>query len=188
MIACDHAHRAEPRLPLTEPAPPLGARAAVLASGVCGVLALFSTGLIATPHVALFAMACILMVAAATWAPVVWPSAGGTLVRRLLSFTILAITLVLFLVNLLRLDPSSDVDIVATFGGFLGRLLISVLLAQLFVTDKMRDLRVALSLAVGMFVLALANEPGSFVVVALLVGWPAVVTALAFDHAASRPV
>ena len=75
----------------------------------------------------------------------------------------LAGTLVLFLANLVRLDPPATCDIAATFGGFLGRLLISVLLAQLFVTDKMRDLRVALSLVVGMFVLALANEPGSLV-------------------------
>jgi protein-glutamine gamma-glutamyltransferase len=59
-----------------------------------------------------------------------------------------------------------------------------VLLAQLFITDKMRDLRVALLLAVGMFVLAVANEPGAIVVVALLVGWPAVVAALTFAHAA----
>ena len=34
-----------------------------------------------------------------------------------------------------------------------------------------------------MFVLAVANDPGPVVVVALIVGWPAVVTVLAFDHA-----
>jgi protein-glutamine gamma-glutamyltransferase len=167
-----------------EPAPPIGARAGVLAASVCGVLALFSTVLVDTAYVVVLAVACALVFAAATWAPVLWPSPGGVAVRRALSFTLLAITLILCLVNVVRVDPSDVADFAATFGGFLGRLLISVLLAQLFITDKMRDLRVALLLAVGMFVLAVANEPGSVAVVALLVGWPAVVTVLAFDHAA----
>jgi protein-glutamine gamma-glutamyltransferase len=92
--------------------------------------------------------------------------------------------MVLCLVYVVRVDPTNVADFAATLGGFLGRLLIAVLLAQLFITDKMRDLRVALLLAVGMFVLAVANEPGSVVGLTLLVGWPAVVTVLAFDHAA----
>ncbi|MDX6233635.1 MAG: protein-glutamine gamma-glutamyltransferase, partial [Nocardioidaceae bacterium] len=167
-----------------EPPPPIGARLGVLTAGICGVLALFSTGLVSAPHVVLFAVACVLLVAGAAWAPVIWPHAGGSAVRRVTSFSLLAITLILFLVNLVRMQPGDVVDLAATFGGFLGRLLISVLLAQFFVTDKMRDLRVALAIAAGMFVLALANDPGPLVVVALLVGWPATVTALAFDHAA----
>jgi protein-glutamine gamma-glutamyltransferase len=167
-----------------EPPPPVGARLGVVTAGICGVLALFSTGLIHSPHVAVFAVACVLLVAGAAWAPVIWPHSGGSAVRRVTSFSLLAITLTLFLANLVRLQPGDVVDLAATFGGFLGRLLISVLLAQLFVTDKMRDLVVALAIAVGMFVLALANHPGSLVVVALLVGWPAMVTTMAFDHAA----
>jgi transglutaminase-like putative cysteine protease len=166
-----------------EPPPPIGARLGVLTTGICGVLALFSTGLIHSPHVALFAVACVLLVACAAWAPVIWPHAGGSAVRRLISFSLLAITLTLFLANLVRMQPGDVVDLAGTFAGFLGRLLISVLLAQLFVTDKMRDLMVALAIAGGMFVLAMANGPGSLVVVALLVGWPAMVTTLAFDHA-----
>jgi protein-glutamine gamma-glutamyltransferase len=167
-----------------EPPPPVGARLGVLTAGICGVLALFSTRLIHSPHVAVFAVACVLLVAGAAWAPVIWPHAGGSTVRRLTSFSLLAITLTIFLTNLLRLQPSDVVDLAVTFGGFLGRLLIAVLLAQLLVTDKMRDLMVALAIAAGMFVLALANDPGSLVVVALLVGWPAMVSTLAFDHAA----
>ena len=173
---------ADPPAP-PETVPPLGARIGVLVAGVSGVLALFSTGLIASPYAAVFAVLCALLIAAAAWAPVLWPSPGGTTVRRVLSFALLAITLTLFLSNLVRMQPSDIVDLAVTFGGFLGRLLISVLLAQLFVTDKMRDLRVALAIAAGMFVLALGNDPGWFAVVALLVGWPAVVTTLAFDHA-----
>jgi transglutaminase-like putative cysteine protease len=156
----------------------------VLTAGACGVLALFSTELISSPHVAVFAVACVLLIAGAAWAPVIWTSPGGSAARRLTSFALLAITLTLFLANLFRLQPADAADLAVTFSGFLGRLLISVLLAQLFVADKMRDLRVALPIAVGMFVLALANDPGPLVVVALLVGWPAVVTTLAFDHAA----
>jgi protein-glutamine gamma-glutamyltransferase len=167
-----------------EPAPPLGARLALLTAAVCGVLALFSTALVDTADSAVFAVLCALVLAAATWAPVVWPSLTGVTVRRMLSFTLLAVTMVLCLVYVVRADRVNVADFAATLGAFLGRLLISVLLAQLFITDKMRDLRVALLLAVGMFVLAVANEPGPVVVVALLVGWPAVVTVLAFDHAA----
>jgi transglutaminase-like putative cysteine protease len=166
------------------PAPPLGARIGVLVAAVCGVLALFSTAMVRSPDAPVFAVLCTLVVAAATWAPVVWPSPSGIAVRRMLSFTLLTVTMVLCLVFVVRVDTADVADFAATFGGFLGRLLISVLLAQLFITDKMRDLRVALLLAVGMFVLAVANEPGSVVVVALLVGWPAVVTVLAYDHAA----
>ena len=171
--------------PAAELAPAPGARVGVLAAAVCGVLALFSTALVNTPNVAVFAVACALVFAVAAWAPVIWASPGGIRMRRLLSFALLATTLVLCLVNLGRMgDPAGVADFAATFGGFLGRLLISVLLAQLFITDKMRDLRVALLLTVGMFVLAVANEPGSVVVAGLLVGWPGVVTVLAFDHAA----
>jgi transglutaminase-like putative cysteine protease len=167
-----------------EPPPPVGARIGVLTAGVCGVVALFSTGLIPAPHAVVFAVACVLLVAGAAWAPVIWTSAGGSAARRLISFALLAITLALFLAKLFRMQPAAAVDLAVTFSGLLGRLLISVLLAQLFVTDKLRDLRVALAIAVGMFVLALGNDPSLLVVVALLVGWPAVVTALAFDHAA----
>jgi protein-glutamine gamma-glutamyltransferase len=177
------ARPAKPSPAAPEPVPPLGARIGVLTAGACGVLALFSTGLIAYPYAAVFAVLCALLVPAAACAPIIWPSAGGTTVRRMLSFALLAITLTLFLTNLVRMQPSDIVDLAVTFGGFLGRLLISVLLAQLFVTDKMRDLRVALAIAAGMFVLALGNDPGWLAVVALLVGWPAAVTTLAFDHA-----
>jgi protein-glutamine gamma-glutamyltransferase len=167
-----------------EPAPPLGARVGVQVATVCGVLALFSTSLVETRNAAAFAVLSALLLAAATWAPVIWPSPQGIAVRRMLSVTLLSATMVLCLVYVVRVDSSNVADFAATLGGFLGRLLIAVLLAQVFITDKMRDLRVALLLAVGMFVLAVANEPGSVVVLTLLVGWPAVVTVLAFDHAA----
>jgi len=170
--------------PAAELAPARGARVGVLVAGVCGVLALFSTALANTPDAPAFAVACALVVAAAAWAPVIWTSTGGAMVRRLISFALLATTMVLCLVNLGRINPAGVADFSASFAGFLGRLLITVLLAQLFITDKIRDLRVAILLAVGMFVLAVANQPGPAVVVALLVGWPAVVTVLALDHAA----
>ena len=171
--------------PATEPAPPLGARVGVLACrGLrCARPVLYR----ADRHTARRPVRDGLRRCWSPprrWAPVLWPHADGhpgapaALVHAAGDHA-----------GPVPGEPRrawtrpSVVDLAATFGGFLGRLLISVLLAQLFVTDKMRDLRVALSLAVGMFVLALANEPGSLVVVALLVGWPAVVTALAFDHA-----
>jgi hypothetical protein len=165
-----------------EPVPPRSARAAVLVAGCSGVLALFSTALVNTPHVAVFALTCCVVFAQAAWAPVLWPTAGGLLVRRGLSSTLLAATLILCFAKFVRLDPNDIAGITATFGGFLGRLLISVLLAQLFVTDRMRDLRVALLLAGAMFVLAVATDAGWVVVAALVVGWPAGVAALAIDH------
>jgi hypothetical protein len=169
--------------PPSEPVPPLAARVSFLVVGVSGVLALTSTALLRTPHVGAFGIACAVVFGAAGWAPVIWPSPGGMQVRRLLSFAILAITMILFLAHMVRMGPTDGADLAGTFGGFLGRMLISVLLAQLFITDKMRDLRVALLLAVGMFVLAVANDPGPVVVVSLLVGWPALVIALSFAHA-----
>ena len=132
-----------------EPAPPLAARAGGLAAAISGLFALSSTALVATPHVASFAVACAFVFAAAAWAPVVWSSPGGLALRRMLSSTLLAITVILCLVNVFRAPTSDIVELATTFGGFLGRLLISVLLAQLFITDKMRDLRVALLLPSG---------------------------------------
>jgi protein-glutamine gamma-glutamyltransferase len=166
--------------------PPLGARIAVLTAAISGLLALFSTALGTAPHAVVFAVVSAVVVAAAGWAPVGWPSPGGLVVRRTIAFTLLAITLALCLINLVRLNPGDVADFAGAFSGFLGRLLISVLLAQLFITDRMRDLRVALLLAVGMFVLAVANGPGAVMVVFLLIGWPAVVIALAFEHAATE--
>jgi protein-glutamine gamma-glutamyltransferase len=165
-----------------EPPPPLAARVGLLLTAVSGLLALSVAGLLG-PAAAVVGVAAVVAAAAA---PVVWPSPAAVTVRRLCSFVLLAGTMVGCVLFLARGASSGIVDASAEFGQLLGGLLVVVLLAQLTVTDKMRDLRVALLLASAMFLLALANEPGPAVVVALLIGWPAAIAVLAVNHVVSE--
>ena len=158
-------------------------RASVLVTACCGVAALALTGLLSTPVAAL---AGILLCAAA-WAPTAYSAPEGRAARRVVAGTVMVAAAVLALVSGDVTGTLVDVGTaLAELGQLIAPAMTGVLIAQLLVADRPRDLTVALILGCMTFLLGIGMASRPAVVLPLLVAWPAVVTALHEIHAVRR--
>jgi transglutaminase-like putative cysteine protease len=155
-------------------------RGCVLVTALAAVWALGSSGLVAAPAAALL----MLLVVAAGAAPDLFSSPEAARVRRVVS----AVAIAAAAVGALVIDRSLDSDaaianLPVQLGTRLALLAAGLLVAQLLLGDRQREVLVSLLVCAGLFVFALAAGPGVATGIALVVAWPAAVTALVVAHA-----
>ncbi|MGZ4590445.1 MAG: transglutaminase-like domain-containing protein [Actinomycetes bacterium] len=158
-------------------------RSSVLVAALAGVLALASVGLLA-PGVAVL-LGCL--VVGAALAPEAFPSPGAARVRRAVSVVAISAAGLAAATVDRPLDSAAAIaNLPGQLGPRLALLAVGLLIAQLLLSDRQREVLVSLLVGGGLFVFALAADPGPAAGVALLVGWPAAVVALVAAHAQSQ--
>jgi transglutaminase-like putative cysteine protease len=166
------------------PSPPASPalRVAVAVCAVSSVAALGAAGLLSLPARLLLP----LVVAAAAAAPARMADPAGTRLRKVSAAVVLGIAgLSAVLVTQAFGGTTTLAELPADLGPRLALLVVGVLVAQLLLGERQRDVLVSLVVAGTATVLALAGGPGAAVAVPLAVAWPALVTALALAHATS---
>jgi hypothetical protein len=150
-------------------------RAGVLVTACAGITMLATTDLL-TPTVA---AAAVVLACLAAAAPGQFPSPAGRRLRWVAAGCLIAAGAAGAIVS--AGDTAVLVDFATALtrlGRLIAPLMTGVLIAQLLVADRARDLRFALVLGCVTFLLGLGLAPRPAVVLPLLVAWPAIVTAL----------
>lgn len=160
-------------------------RACSLITALAAVSALVGSGLVALPGGVLLA----LLVVGAAAAPDLFTSAHAVRVRRFLSAITICAALLWALADHRTLDSAAALaNLPGHMGTRLALLAAGLLIAQMLLGDRQREVLVSLLVCAGLFVFALAAGPGPAVGVALVLAWPAAVTALAVAHLARQRV
>lgn len=163
------------------PAVGVALRVCVLVASLSGVAALGLTGLLGAGTTLVAAT----LLSAAAGAPLALPSPRGRKLRHVAAGALIACSVVAGLSGGAQLAPSIAAGtLLPDLGTRMALLLTGVLVAQLLLVDRLREVITALTLACITFLLALGVTPRAAAVLPLLVAWPAVVTALSLASTA----
>lgn len=166
---------------VSQPVVGVALRICVLVTALAGVAALGLTGLLGAGTTLLAAT----LVTAAAGAPLALPPPQGRKLRHVAAGALIACSVVAGLSGGAQLAPSIAAGtLLPDLGTRMALLLTGVLVAQLLLVDRLREVITALTLACITFLLALGVTPRAAVVLPLLVAWPAVVTALSLASTA----
>lgn len=162
----------------SEPSPTPTLRVSAAATAVAGLVAVSVAGLLSWPTTVLV----VLVVAVSAAAPVRYPSAKGVATRRLLATAVISFALVAAVLTSGAGHADGMTELAGSLGPWIAAVLPMVLIGQLLISDRVREVMVSLVIAGAMFVLALANHPPPAVGLPVLLGWPAAVIALVSAH------